>query len=127
MHNLIDAVAPSHKRDSCEAFGVDRLYGARSVVWDEPPADQSGLESVVAFMCTPYGTDTKVADPNPVSLKVPSAYEVEFDEEGNCDLSEISPSDEIVVRSSLQRSSTVIHNKCVKYLAEIQNSALVVF
>lgn len=68
-------------------------------------AEGCSLESAVAYMCSPVQVDPKVGDLHPVSSSVPDVYDVDLEAEGDWYLSDITPSREIDVRSSLRSTS----------------------
>lgn len=60
----------------------------------------------------------EVSDTPSILMAVTDAYDVDVDADGDWKLSDVPPSGEINIRSSLHVDSTVIRDKCVRYLVE---------
>lgn len=97
---------------------ANRQYAARAVVCAVAMAEQCSLARPVAYMHLLPQADPEAVDPRPVLSIGLDVYDVDLDVEGEWYLSDIKPSGETDVCSSLQSDFPVIRNKCVEYSVE---------
>lgn len=84
-HDMVGAVVRTQKRDVSWGPAADRQYAAWTFVWKILSAGRCSLTSSIAYKHSPSLMDFKVTDPPPVSLSIPSFFDIDLDAEGKPD------------------------------------------
>lgn len=92
-----------------------------------PPAEWCSLSNAVAYFCPRSQEDPKVGGSPIVSPSKSHEYDFDVDAEGKWDLSDIPPSQEIDVCSSLRADFTVLRGNVIKYSVGAPTTAAAVF
>lgn len=82
VHEFVDVVVPSWKREVNEASPQNSLYDNRAILCVVLSVDRCKLTSAVAYMPPPSWEDTKIADPPSVLPSFPGVNEVELYAQG---------------------------------------------
>lgn len=98
--NLVEGVLPLWMRDARGALGANRLYAA-------------SLANAVAYICRLSQMDRNAVHQPIISSNVPDVYDVDLEAECEWELSDILPSGEIDIRSSLRVDLDVNREKWV--------------
>lgn len=125
--DLVEADIPSRKTDTSGMLGVDKLHAFCAVVWVVPTTGRFSQASAVAYMLLLSQGSLEDSDPRPVSPSITDAYDVDVDPEGECNSSDIPPSNKIDVHLSLWAGFSIIRDKCIEYSAEVQTMTSEVF
>lgn len=81
VHNLVEAVLRSRKKNVGEALGKNSLYGAPADFLVMLAAEGCCPATAVAFMCLHYQVDPEVVNISPISLRVLNVFNVELNAE----------------------------------------------
>lgn len=114
VHDLVELVGPSPKRNARGADVADRRYVTWTVDWVVHSAEQGGPANAISYMSPLSRLGAGNADFPPVLPIVFDSHSVTLEAEGKWNMSDTGWSGKIVVCSSLHADFTIICDNCVE-------------